>query len=84
MTPSTAKALLDAGYTVKVERSPERIFDDNEFEAVGATLVDEGSWVRAPAEEIIIGLKELPDEPAELPHVHVQFAHVYKVCLSFN
>lgn len=28
LTPTTAKALLDAGYTVNIERSPERIFDD--------------------------------------------------------
>lgn len=28
--------------------------------------------------QIIIGLKELPDEPAKLPHTHVQFAHVFK------
>ncbi|KAI9892510.1 MAG: Saccharopine dehydrogenase [Vezdaea aestivalis] len=78
LTPTTAKALLDAGYTIKVERSPVRIFEDNEFEAIGATLIDEGSWVTAPKEEIIIGLKELADEPPELPHVHIQFAHVYK------
>ncbi|KIX92282.1 uncharacterized protein Z520_12028 [Fonsecaea multimorphosa CBS 102226] len=42
LTSSTTKALLDAGYEVNVERSPERIFDDSEFEAVGATLVPEG------------------------------------------
>ncbi len=42
LTPSTTKALVDAGYTVKVERSPGRVFDDAEFAAVGATLVPEG------------------------------------------
>lgn len=35
LTPTTAKALIEAGYTVNVERSPVRIFDDAEFEAVG-------------------------------------------------
>lgn len=45
---------------MNVERSHERIFDDEEFEAVGATLVSEGSWVNAPKEHIIVGLKELP------------------------
>ena len=55
-----------------------RIFDDEEFSVVGAELVEDGSWVSAPSEEIIIGLKELPLEPKELPHVHVQFAHVFK------
>jgi len=62
VTPTTAKALIDAGYKVNIERSPERIFDDSEFEAVGATLVPEGSWVDAPTDHIIIGLKELPEE----------------------
>ncbi|KAI9866743.1 MAG: hypothetical protein M1813_000685 [Trichoglossum hirsutum] len=61
LTPTTAKALLDAGYIVNVERSPGRIFDDGEFEAVGATLVPEGSWVNAPNDHIIVGLKELPE-----------------------
>lgn len=32
VTPTTAKALLDAGYEVHVERSMQRIFDDEEFE----------------------------------------------------
>lgn len=45
---------------MNVERSPERIFDDEEFEAVGATLVAEGSWVNTPKDHIIVGLKELP------------------------
>jgi saccharopine dehydrogenase (NAD+, L-lysine-forming) len=62
LTPTTAKALIDAGYTVNVERSPERIFDDNEFEKVGATLVPENTWREAPSDHIIIGLKELPVE----------------------
>lgn len=42
------------------ERGLERIFDDEEFEAVGATLVAEGSWVNPPKDHIIVGLKELP------------------------
>lgn len=62
MTPTTTKALIDAGYKVNVERSPCRVFDDSEFEAVGATLVPEGSWVEAPKERIIVGLKELPED----------------------
>ncbi len=62
LTPSTTKKLLDAGYVVNVERSPERIFDDAEFEAVGATLVPEHSWVDAPKEHIIVGLKELEEK----------------------
>jgi saccharopine dehydrogenase (NAD+, L-lysine-forming) len=79
LTPSTTKALLDAGYTVHVEKSPERIYDDAEFSAVGATLVDEGSWPSAPKDHIIVGLKELPEkDDFPLVHTHVQFAHCYK------
>jgi saccharopine dehydrogenase (NAD+, L-lysine-forming) len=65
LTPTTTKALIDAGYKVNVERSPQRIFDDEEFEKVGATLVEENSWPNAPEDHIIIGLKELPAETCE-------------------
>ena len=58
LTPTTTKALVDAGYTVHVERSPERIFGDTEFENAGAILIDEGSWKSVPADNIIVGLKE--------------------------
>lgn len=78
LTPSTAAKLIEAGYVVNIERSPERIFDDAEFEAVGATLVPEHSWVDAPKEHIIVGLKELEEKDFPLKHVHVQFAHCYK------
>lgn len=79
LTPSTTKALIDAGYVVNVERSPVRIFDDKEFEDVGAKLVPEGSWPDAPEEHLIVGLKELPDEiDFPLRHTHIQFAHCYK------
>jgi saccharopine dehydrogenase (NAD+, L-lysine-forming) len=33
LTPTTAKALLDAGFDITVERDPQRIFEDSEFEA---------------------------------------------------
>ncbi|KAH0612619.1 uncharacterized protein H6S33_008999 [Morchella sextelata] len=78
LTPTTAKALLDAGYEVNVERSVQRIFEDEEFEKVGCTLLPEGSWTEAPADHIIIGLKELPEDDFPLKHTHVQFAHCYK------
>ncbi|KAK0633000.1 hypothetical protein B0T14DRAFT_574682 [Immersiella caudata] len=78
LTPTTAAELIKAGYVVNVEQSPERIFDDEEFSAVGATLVPEGSWVDAPQEHIIVGLKELEEKEFPLKHVHVQFAHCYK------
>jgi saccharopine dehydrogenase (NAD+, L-lysine-forming) len=62
LTPKTTAALRDAGYTIYVERSPVRIFDDAEFEAAGAIMVDEHSWPNAPMDHIIIGLKELEEK----------------------
>ena len=62
LTPTVTRKLLDKGFKVNVERSPERIFDDDEFAAVGATLVEEGSWPNAPEDHIVIGLKELDDK----------------------
>ncbi|KAF2663236.1 saccharopine dehydrogenase [Microthyrium microscopicum] len=78
LTPKTTKTLVDAGYKINVERSPQRIFADEEFEKAGATLVPENSWPDAPEDHIIVGLKELPVEKFALKHVHVQFAHCYK------
>lgn len=78
LTPTTSKKLIDAGFDIYVERDEQRIFDDAEYEAVGCKLVANNSWPSAPTEIPIIGLKELPDSDAPLPHTHIQFAHCYK------
>ncbi|KAH9906359.1 hypothetical protein F4778DRAFT_769454 [Xylariomycetidae sp. FL2044] len=78
LTPTTAKALIDAGYTVNVEKSSLRIFDDQEFADVGAHLVSTGSWKDVSTDHIIVGLKELEEEDTPLKHVFVHFHHCYK------
>lgn len=78
LTPSTTKELIDAGYKIYVEDSTQSTFAAKEYEAVGATIVPEGSWVDAPTDRIIFGLKELPEETFPLKHEHIQFAHCYK------
>lgn len=79
LTPQVVRKLIDHGYKINVERSPVRIFDDQDFEAAGAQLVEEGSWPNAPLDHIIIGLKELDDtDPFPLKHTFVHFAHCYK------
>lgn len=60
MSPTTAKALLN-DYDVRVERSNDRIYKDEEYAAAGATLIENGSWTNAPQDHIILGLKELPE-----------------------
>ncbi|GAA5975769.1 hypothetical protein JCM21900_001473 [Sporobolomyces salmonicolor] len=79
LTPTTAKKLIDAGFTITVERDPQRIFDDAEYEAVGCKLVEHNTWPSAPLGSPIIGLKELPpNDSTPLPHTHIMFAHCYK------
>ncbi|MCJ1273424.1 Saccharopine dehydrogenase [Puttea exsequens] len=63
LTPTVTRKLLDKGFKVNVERSAERIFDDEDFATAGATLVEEGSWPNAPEDHIIIGLKDIPTSP---------------------
>lgn len=65
VSPDVAKALLQAGYQINVERSLTRIFKDDEFESTGAMLVAEGSRPEVPQDHIIVGLKELPKSNGE-------------------
>ncbi|KAI0710748.1 Formate/glycerate dehydrogenase catalytic domain-like protein [Earliella scabrosa] len=78
ITPATARKLIQAGFAVYVEKDTQRIFRDEEYEAVGCHLVENNSWPRAPTDIPIIGLKELPDSEEPIRHTHVQFAHCYK------
>lgn len=68
VTPAIAKQLVDAGYNVNVERSKLSIFDDDEYKSTGAKLLPTGSWIDAPSDHIIVGLKELPEEDFPLKH----------------
>ncbi|MER6526276.1 saccharopine dehydrogenase [Streptomyces sp. NPDC001508] len=78
VVPTDAARLVAAGHQVTVERSPQRVFPTGEYLTAGCTIAPAGSWVDAPADTYVIGLKELPDEPAALRHRHVYFAHAYK------
>jgi len=78
LSPESAKALLQAGYVVRVERSPDRIYKDAEFEAAGVEMVPAGTWVDAPQQDIILGLKELPEGDSPLPNSYIHFQHCFK------
>ncbi|MGH3845753.1 MAG: saccharopine dehydrogenase, partial [Pseudonocardiaceae bacterium] len=78
IVPADARLLVERGIAVTVEDSPHRIFPISDYAAVGCRIAGPGSWVSAPREEFIIGVKELPDEPAALVHRHVFFGHAYK------
>ncbi|WP_321397513.1 saccharopine dehydrogenase [Emcibacter sp.] len=78
LLPSGAKELIDIGYNVVVERSDKRIFPDSDYEAAGCKMAAPGSWRDAPADFTILGLKELPHDPAVLKNNHIYFAHAFK------
>ncbi len=78
VVPSDARRLVEHGVTLTVEESPQRIFPIEDYEAIGARVAPAGSWVSAPQDTVILGLKELPDEPGELTHRHIFFGHAYK------
>ncbi|MDQ2882582.1 MAG: saccharopine dehydrogenase [Actinomycetota bacterium] len=78
IVPADARLLVEDGVAVTVEDSPWRIFPISDYAPAGCRIVEPGSWVGAPGDEYIIGLKELPDAPAALIHRHVFFGHAYK------
>ena len=78
VVPADVPLLLDARFEVTVEDSPQRIFAIEEYAAVGASIVPEGAWTDAPHDAYVLGIKELPDEPASLRHRHIYFAHAFK------
>lgn len=84
VTPGIAKKLVDAGYTVNVERSPLSIFKDEEYNGTGATLVSTGSWTEVPADHIIVGLKELPEDDFPLKHTVSSGSIVSCLLLTLN
>lgn len=78
VVPADVPVLRDAGFEVTVEESPQRIFTDEEYAAAGASVVAEGTWTGAPPDAYVLGIKELPDQPASLRHRHIYFAHAFK------
>ena len=78
LTPEGVHSLIQAGFQITVEDSPTRIIPIAAYGAAGATIAPAHSWPSAPADAIIFGLKELPDDGTPLTHRHILFGHAYK------
>ncbi|MET9523533.1 saccharopine dehydrogenase [Streptomyces coeruleorubidus] len=78
VVPDDARRLVEHGVALTVEDSPQRVFPTEEYEAAGCRVAPAGSWVSAPPDAVVLGLKELPDDPAGLTHRHIFFGHAYK------
>ena len=78
LTPQGAASLIAAGHKLTVEDSRTRAIPTQDYAAAGAEIVPEASWPSAPADAIIFGLKELPEDGTPLRHRHIMFGHAYK------
>ena len=78
LTPDGLRELRGHGFRITVEESPHRILPIADFAAAGAEIAPEGAWPDAPADSIIFGLKELPEDGSPLRHRHIMFGHAYK------
>jgi saccharopine dehydrogenase (NAD+, L-lysine-forming) len=77
LTPDGVRQLVQNGVKVVVETSLHRVFSDNEYQQAGAELSDL-SWSQAPADAIVLGLKELADSDAAIAHTQIYFSHTFK------
>ncbi|MEP1329088.1 saccharopine dehydrogenase [Pseudophaeobacter sp.] len=78
LTPEGAKALLSGGIKVTIEESAVRAIPLQGYIDAGCEIAPENSWPTAPADAIIFGLKELPEDGTPLPHRHIMFGHAFK------
>ena len=73
LVPEHVKELTRRGVAVAVERSPLRIFPDEDYRAAGAEIVDDLS--RCP---LVFGVKEIPADRLNPETTYLFFAHVTK------
>jgi saccharopine dehydrogenase (NAD+, L-lysine-forming) len=78
LTPHGAAALVEAGIRVTVEQSSVRAIGIQGYKDAGCEIAPENSWPKAPADAIVFGLKELPEDGTPLTHRHIMFGHAYK------
>lgn len=78
LTPEGAASLVAAGFRVSVEESHVRAIPIDGYLRAGCEIVAENLWPFAPADAIIFGLKELPEDGTPLTHRHIMFGHAYK------
>jgi len=78
IVPADAAELVRQGVRVSVEDAHTRAFATADYAAAGCEVVPAHSWPAAPDDAVVLGIKELPDEPRALRHTHVYFAHAFK------
>ena len=78
ITPEGAEHLIKNGFEITVENCDSRIIPTSSYRKSGCEIAKKNSWVKAPKEAIIFGLKEILDCSAPLHHRHIMFGHAFK------
>lgn len=73
LIPEELKQLIAEGIEVRVERSPNRAFEDHEFESVGCVMVDDATDCR-----FIMGVKEVKTSQVKPGQTVMCFSHTIK------
>lgn len=73
LIPADAKKLIDNGIDVVLQPSPIRIFSDQDYITVGATISEDLSSC-----PLILGVKEIPTDFVERNKTYVFFSHTIK------
>lgn len=73
LVPDHVKDLIDKGFEFEVVKSAKRVFKDEEYQTVGARLVDE-----IDEADLVLGVKEMPIDFFEEYKTYIFFSHTIK------
>ena len=78
LTPADTAMLIEQGTQVTVEQSSARCHPIADYLDAGALPAPANSWIDAPADACVLGLKALPEDTTSIDGRHLYFAHAYK------
>jgi saccharopine dehydrogenase (NAD+, L-lysine-forming) len=78
LVPKDIKTLIQAGFTVFVQSSADRIYKDREYEIAGALLTTDEWHAYKYQDALILGIKELDHLEKLHRHTHAYFSHSFK------
>jgi len=78
LTPADTATLVKQGSQVTVEHSSARCHPIADYLDAGAQPAPANSWIDAPADVYVLGLKALPEDTTSIGGRHLYFAHAYK------
>ena len=78
IVPRDINILKEEGFTIYIETSTNRIYNDDEYESEGAILTTKKWYDPLFKNALIIGLKDVVELDKLSNHKHLYFSHTYK------